>query len=105
MPAVGFTTTKSATARDSAAPNIAQTRAELLRAISELLDAGRAAGELRDDITAEDIAASLVGTFTVAQPPAHREKGQPAAEHADGWPTTTALSQNPGWSRSDPPSG
>lgn len=44
----------------------AQSRAELLGAITTILDAGRAAGELRTDISAEDIAASLVGIFTVA---------------------------------------
>ena len=43
----------------------AQTRTELLAAITTILDAGRAAGDLRPDITAEDIAASLIGIFTV----------------------------------------
>lgn len=52
----------------------AQTRTELLVAITEILDAGRAAGDLRADITAEDIAASLVGIFTVAQPPEHQDR-------------------------------
>jgi AcrR family transcriptional regulator len=47
----------------------AQTQAELLAAIDEILDAGRATGELRSDVTAEDIAASLIGIFTVAHPP------------------------------------
>ena len=47
----------------------AQTRTELLAAITEMLDAGRAAGDLRADVTAEDIAASLIGIFTVAHPP------------------------------------
>ena len=49
----------------------AQTRAELLAAITTILDAGRAAGDLRSDITAEDIAASLIGIFTVAPRPEH----------------------------------
>jgi AcrR family transcriptional regulator len=44
----------------------AQTRTELLAAISTILDAGRAAGDIRPDVTAEDIAASLIGIFTVA---------------------------------------
>ncbi|MEW9553841.1 TetR/AcrR family transcriptional regulator [Nonomuraea sp. NPDC050783] len=44
----------------------AQTRSELLVAITTILDAGREAGDLRSDVTAEDIAASLVGIFTVA---------------------------------------
>ncbi|MFC4244947.1 TetR/AcrR family transcriptional regulator [Gryllotalpicola reticulitermitis] len=44
----------------------AQTRDELLAAISRILDAGAATGELRSDVSAEDITASLLGTFTVA---------------------------------------
>src|ERR1700760_583178 len=35
-----------------------QTRTELLAAITTILDAGRAVGDLRSDVTAEDIAAS-----------------------------------------------
>ena len=49
-----------------------QTRTELLAAITTILEAGRAAGDLRQDVTAEDIAASLIGIFTVA-PKLHRE--------------------------------
>jgi AcrR family transcriptional regulator len=49
----------------------AQTQAELLAAIDAILDAGRATGQLRSDVTAEDIAASLIGIFTVARPPEH----------------------------------
>lgn len=48
-----------------------QTRTELLAAITTILDAGRAAGDLRSDVTAEDIAASLIGIFTVAPRPEH----------------------------------
>ncbi|MFE2188513.1 TetR/AcrR family transcriptional regulator [Streptomyces sp. NPDC059455] len=48
-----------------------QTQAELLAAIEYLLEAGREAGELRRDVTAEDIAAGLIGIFTVARPPEH----------------------------------
>lgn len=44
----------------------ARTRTELLTAITVLLDAGRAAGDLRDDVTAEDVAAALIGVFIVA---------------------------------------
>lgn len=47
----------------------ARTRAELLTAITTILDAGRAAGDLRSDVTAEDVAASLIGIFTVAPRP------------------------------------
>jgi AcrR family transcriptional regulator len=43
----------------------AQTRAELLAAITTILDAGRAAGDLRADVSAEDIGASLLGILTV----------------------------------------
>jgi homoaconitase/3-isopropylmalate dehydratase large subunit len=52
----------------------AQTRTELLAAITTILDAGRAAGDLRPDVTAEDIAASLIGIFTVAPRPGHAAK-------------------------------
>ena len=48
-----------------------QTETELLAAIDEILNAGRVTGELRADVTAEDIAASLIGIFTVAHPPEH----------------------------------
>lgn len=49
----------------------AQTRYELLAAIDDILDAGRLTGELRADVSAEDIAAGLIGIFTVAKPPEH----------------------------------
>jgi AcrR family transcriptional regulator len=49
----------------------AQTQTELLAAIDDILNAGRATGELRADVTAQDIAASLIGIFTVAHPPEH----------------------------------
>jgi hypothetical protein len=52
----------------------AQTRTELLAAITEILDAGRAAGDLRADITAEDIAAHLIGIYTVAPPRQHQDR-------------------------------
>jgi AcrR family transcriptional regulator len=48
---------------------LAQTRAELLAVITTILEAGRAAGDLRADVTAEDIAASLTGIFTVVGKP------------------------------------
>jgi len=51
-----------------------QTRTELLAAITTILDAGRAAGDLRSDVSAEDIAASLIGIFTVAPRPGHQAK-------------------------------
>jgi AcrR family transcriptional regulator len=52
----------------------AQTQTELLAAIDDILNAGRATGELRVDVTAEDIAASLIGIFTVARPPEHHAR-------------------------------
>jgi AcrR family transcriptional regulator len=42
------------------------TRNELLAAIEDILDAGRTSGDLRADVCAEDIAAALIGIFTVA---------------------------------------
>lgn len=42
-----------------------ETRDELLAAVTSILDAGIAAGDLRRDVAAEDIAASLIGIFTV----------------------------------------
>ncbi|WP_075024988.1 TetR/AcrR family transcriptional regulator [Actinomadura madurae] len=51
-----------------------QTRSELLAAVTTILDAGRAAGDLRSDVTAEDIAASLIGIFTVA--PRHEHEAR-----------------------------
>ncbi len=52
----------------------AQTQTDLLAAIDTILEAGRATGELRADVTAEDIAASLIGLFTVAPPPAQHAR-------------------------------
>ena len=48
-----------------------ETRTQLLAAIAEILAAGRLAGDLRGDISAEDVAAGLIGIFTVARPPDH----------------------------------
>src|SRR6201999_4221530 len=44
---------------------------ELLAAIGGILEAGRTSGELRADVPAEDIAAALIGIFTVASSPEH----------------------------------
>lgn len=38
-----------------------------MTAISTILDAGRAAGDLRPDVTADEVAAGLIGIFTVAK--------------------------------------
>ena len=49
----------------------AHTRTELLAAIDNILEAGRTTGQLRTDVPAEDIAAALIGIFTVASSPDH----------------------------------
>jgi len=57
---------------DSGAIAHAQTRTELLETITTILDAGKAAGDIRTDVSAEDIAAGLIGIFTVAGKPPQR---------------------------------
>ena len=52
----------------------ARTQTELFAAIDRILDAGRAAGEFRTDVTAEDVAAGLIGIFTVAHPHEHEAR-------------------------------
>ncbi|MFD9701742.1 TetR/AcrR family transcriptional regulator [Lentzea sp. NPDC059081] len=47
----------------------AETRTVLLEAVDGILEAGRASGELRDDVPAGDVAAALIGIFTVAGSP------------------------------------
>jgi AcrR family transcriptional regulator len=54
----------------------AQSRTELLDAITTILDAGRTAGDLRADVSAEDIAASLRGIFTVVGKPANQAQAR-----------------------------
>ncbi|AGL18632.1 regulatory protein TetR [Actinoplanes sp. N902-109] len=49
----------------------ARTHTDLIAAIDDLLRAGHATGELRTDVTAEDVAAHLIGIFTVAPLPEH----------------------------------
>lgn len=58
-----------------------QSRAEMLTAITAILDAGNAAGDLRSDITAEDVAAHLVGIFTVAGSPAQHAQAARLLDH------------------------
>lgn len=50
---------------DSGEIALAETRGELLTAVTSILDAGSAAGDLRSDVTADDVAASILGIFTV----------------------------------------
>ena len=51
-----------------------QTHTDLIAAIDDILSAGHATGELRTDVTAEDLAAHLIGIFTVAPLPEHRAR-------------------------------
>jgi AcrR family transcriptional regulator len=60
-------------------------RTELLDAITAILEAGRVAGDLRADVTAEDVADSLIGIFTVAgQPGRHGRASRLLNLLADG---------------------
>ncbi|SDG07988.1 transcriptional regulator, TetR family [Lentzea fradiae] len=52
----------------------AGTRAALLAAIGTILDAGRVAGDLRPDVSADDLADFLIGVFTVAPRPRDEAK-------------------------------
>ncbi|GAB3249282.1 TetR/AcrR family transcriptional regulator [Kineosporia babensis] len=54
----------------------ARTHTDLITAIEGMLKAGQASGELRTDITAQDIAAHLIGIFTVAPVPQHSARAE-----------------------------
>ncbi len=45
----------------------ARTRDAILDAITRILDAGREAGDLRSDVTASEVSASLIGIFMVSR--------------------------------------
>ena len=51
-----------------------RTRGELHSAVTTVLDAGRATGDLRTDVDADDILASLIGILTVAG--THQQQAQ-----------------------------
>ncbi|MFE4869766.1 TetR/AcrR family transcriptional regulator [Streptomyces sp. NPDC056682] len=51
---------------DSGEISLAHTRQELLSAISTILDAGAAAGDIRADARAEDVSAGILGMLAVA---------------------------------------
>ncbi len=55
---------------------LAHTRDELLAAITTILVAGGAAGDIRADTSAEDVAAGLLGIFTVAGRPAQHAQAE-----------------------------
>lgn len=44
----------------------ARTREELLAAVDLILEAGRSSGDLRTDVSAEEVVALIIGVFTVA---------------------------------------
>lgn len=71
----GMTTTLLSMIDSGDIPHL-QTRDELLSAIAAILDAGTAAGTLRADVKSEDIAASLIGIFTVAGKPEQRAQAK-----------------------------
>lgn len=52
-----------------------ETRDQLLAAIGSILDAGRRAGDLRPDVRPGDVAAALIGVFTVAGTSAREGQG------------------------------
>ena len=56
--------------------SLAHTRQELLAAVTAILDAGAAAGDIRPDASAEDIAAALIGILAVSAKPGQRPQAQ-----------------------------
>lgn len=56
--------------------SLAHTRQELLAAITVILDAGAAAGDIRADTSAEDIAAALIGILAVSAKRGQRPQAQ-----------------------------
>jgi AcrR family transcriptional regulator len=53
---------------------LAQTRSEIIATIRALLDAGAAAGEVRGDVTADDVVANLAGILAVAGTAGQRDQ-------------------------------
>lgn len=53
---------------------VSQARAQLTDAVRDILDAGVAAGTLRDDVRPEDIVATIVGMFTATSLEGGREQ-------------------------------
>jgi AcrR family transcriptional regulator len=51
-----------------------ETRTKLLAAIDKILAAGRAAGDIGEHVTSEDVAAGLIGIFSVAPTTGHNEQ-------------------------------
>jgi len=61
---------------DAGEISLAHTRGELLAAIAVILDAGSAAGDIRPDVSAEDVSASILGIFAVAGKPERRPQAE-----------------------------
>jgi AcrR family transcriptional regulator len=61
---------------DTGEISLAHSRRELLTAITAILDAGATAGDIRTDITAEDVAAALLGLLAVAGKRDHRAQAE-----------------------------
>jgi AcrR family transcriptional regulator len=60
----------------SGADPFAQSRARMVAAVAELLDAGAAAGAIRDDVQPEDVMASLSGISLAAGAPEQQEQAE-----------------------------
>jgi AcrR family transcriptional regulator len=58
----------------SGAITSSQIRGQMSAAVQLMLDAGAGAGTLRDDVRADDVVASLVGTFLACGQPEQREQ-------------------------------
>ena len=61
---------------DTGEISLGHSRDELLSAIATLLEAGAAAGEIRPDISAEDLAAALLGVLAVCAKRGQREQAE-----------------------------
>jgi AcrR family transcriptional regulator len=60
----------------SGAITSSQIRGQMSAAVQPMLDAGAAAGTLRGDVRAEDVVASLVGTFLACGQPEQRDQAR-----------------------------
>jgi len=58
----------------SGAIAFAETRAELVAVVRALLEAGASSGDIRGDVDADDVVASLAGILTVAGAPEQRDQ-------------------------------
>ena len=61
---------------DAGEISLAHSRRELLAAITTILDAGAAAGDIRTDTSAEDVAAALLGILAVSGKPGQHAQAQ-----------------------------